>query len=79
MPIEKREIVKPIRWTHEIRTKYFTGMIQVRQARVVSASPQLHWSIQHRYDKVRELCSMRGFELIELKKPRKQKELDRAA
>lgn len=70
MAITKREIPPPS-WTHKVISRYFECFFRVKDGRVVATSPQVHWMLNHRYDKVRETCSMRGMEIEELKTRRK--------
>jgi hypothetical protein len=70
MPINRREAeaVVAVRWTHKVSSKYFDELFFAsRKERIVSASPALHWMIGHRFDKVREVCAMRGWTLIDLR------------
>lgn len=69
MPIAKRTInIAPVRWTHQIETKQYTAKLRIVQEKVASAEPQLHSLIGQRYDKVREIASQRGWDLLEIPK-----------
>lgn len=74
MAIKQREIVQQaVHWTHLIKSRHFDCRFQVsRQDRVINADPAIHWSIGQRFDSVREICSRRGYELIDLR-PKKSK------
>lgn len=67
MPIIKREQTVTANWTHKVTGKHFECFFRVKDGRVVQASPQIHWTIDHRFDKVRETCSMRGMEIEDLR------------
>lgn len=67
MGIARREAPVTVRWTHKVTCKYFEANFRVKDNRVVAAAPQIHWMLNHRFDKVRETCSMRGMEIEELK------------
>lgn len=71
MPIQKRQ-VEQVAWTHKIVSKQFEAYIATRSEKVIAASPAIHWTMGHRFDKVREICSQRGYELFDLR-PAKRK------
>jgi len=72
MPIIQRtELIKEIRWTHRMHNQYFDARFQCKRERVVNAEPVIHWAMGRRYDAVRELCSMQGWELEDLREKTK--------
>ncbi len=66
MPIKKREIVATVRWTHKIVTPQYVCHFQSVRERIEKIEPQLHKFIGLRFDRVRELSSQHGWELIDL-------------
>lgn len=66
MSIIRRELTS-VTWTHKVTSNYFECFFKVREGRVIAASPQIHWTINHRFDKVRETFSMRGMEIEDLR------------
>lgn len=73
MPIIKREQTTATAWTHKVISKHFECYFRIKDGRVVQASPQIHWTINHRFDKVRETCSMRGMEIEDLRASKRNK------
>ena len=71
MPIARRVIKTISQYTHTIETAQFSAGITVKSDRVTDAAPQLHWTIGHRYDKVRETCSLRNWKLEKIEKKSK--------
>jgi hypothetical protein len=71
MAIQKREVPETA-WTHKVISREFTCFFRVKEGRVAQASPQIHWMINHRFDKVRETCSMRGYEIEDLKSAKRK-------
>ena len=66
MPINKRE-PPSAKWTHHVKSNYFEANFAIKSERVVRADPVLHWTLGHRFDKVREQCSQLGWSLIDLR------------
>lgn len=50
-------------WNYSVESPRFTAYFLERSAKVVNASPVIHWAIGQRLDKVRETCSQRGWQL----------------
>lgn len=48
-----------------VQAKHFVAGFVTRRERVAEADPVLHWTMGLRFDKVREVCSSRGWELKE--------------
>jgi len=70
MPIAKRE-PPAAKWTHLVKCSNFEASFAIKAERVVRADPVLHWTLGHRFDKVREQCSQMGWSLIDLRISRK--------
>jgi hypothetical protein len=67
MAIKQRELPQ-IDWTHKITSKDFEARFAVRAEKIIATTPNIHWAMRHRFDKVREICSQRGYELQALRK-----------
>ncbi|MET4190718.1 MULTISPECIES: hypothetical protein [unclassified Bradyrhizobium] len=75
MPIKRREVAPAetnTRWTHTITTPQYVCHVRVVRERIAGIDPQLHSFIGNRYDKVREICSQRGWVLAEIEGRKKK-------